>query len=454
MALLKKNDIIEAEIEGMTSEGSGVAHYEGMAVFVPHSAPGDVAELIIIKVTNSYAVGKIKTLIRKGDGRCEPDCPSYPQCGGCTFRHITYEAECRIKLGRVNDAVKRIGGVALEAEELIAADHPDRYRNKAQIPFGGGGGEAVFGFYAERSHRIVPFSDCLLQPEIFGAIAQATANFLNDTPNDIYNENTGKGRFRHLYIRRGFATGEIMVCAVVNGNGLVREDEFIRRIRAVSPEIKSIVINVNREKTNVILGQKCRTAWGGDTIRDVLCGVTFEISPLSFYQVNREQAERLYQRAAAYAGLDGSQVVFDFYCGTGTIGLTMASGAKKIYGIEIVPDAVRNAVRNAEINGISNAEYRCGDASECARRLKEEGITPDVAIVDPPRKGCSVETVSFLNQTAPARLVYISCDPATLARDISRLKDAGWQLEKFTVVDMVPRTANVETVCLMSRVEK
>ena len=450
MALLKKNDIIEAEIEGMTSEGSGVAHYEGMAVFVPHSAPGDVAELIIIKVTGSYAVGKIKSLIKPGNGRCEPDCPSYPKCGGCTFRHLTYDEECRVKLTRVNDAMKRIGGVDIQAEEYISADSPDRYRNKAQIPYTNEGKEAVFGFYAERSHRIIPFSDCLLQPEIFGAIAHATANFLNDTPNDIYDETTGKGRFRHLYIRRGFATGEIMVCAVVNANGLAREDEYVRRIRAVSPEIKSIVINVNREKTNVILGSKCRTAWGNDTIRDVLCGVTFEISPLSFYQVNRAQAERLYLKAAEYAGLDGSQVVFDLYCGTGTIGLSMASRAKQLYGIEIVPDAVKNAIRNAELNGIRNAQFICGDAHDEAQKLKEQGICPDIVIVDPPRKGCSEATVDFLNRTAPERIVYISCDPATLARDVARLTAVGWRLEKFTAVDMFPRTANVETVAFLS----
>lgn len=449
-ALLKKNDVIQTVIEGMTSEGSGVAHIDGMAVFVPHAAPGDVCELIIIKVTGSYAVGKMKSLIKAGAGRCEPDCPSCPKCGGCTFRHLTYAEECRIKLQRVNDAVKRIGGVEMEAEEFISSDSPDRYRNKAQIPFGSEKGQAVFGFYAERSHRIIPFSDCLLQPEIFGAIAQATANFLNDTPNDIYDEQSGKGRFRHLYIRRGFATGEIMVCAVVNGNGLVREDEFVRRIRAVSPEIKSIVINSNREKTNVILGGKCRTAWGSDTIRDMLCGVTFEISPLSFYQVNRAQAERLYRRAAEYACLDGSQVVFDIYCGTGTIGLTMASKAKELYGIEIVPDAVKNAIRNAEINGIANANFICSDAYEGAQKLKAEGITPDVVIVDPPRKGCSQETISLLDRIEPERLVYISCDPATLARDIARLTATGWQLEKFTAVDMFPRTANVETVALLT----
>ena len=451
MASLKKNDIIKAEIEGMTSEGSGVAHHEGMAVFVPCSARGDVAELHIIKVTGNYAVGKIKTLLQPGEGRCEPDCPSFPQCGGCTFRHITYAEECRVKLQRVNDAIKRIGGIDRAADEFIASDFPDRYRNKAQLPFGSQSGQAVFGFYAERSHRIIPFGDCLLQPEIFGAIAQATANFLDDTPNDIYDENTGKGRFRHLYIRRGFATGEIMVCAVVNANGLVSEDEFIRRIRAVSPEIKSIVINVNREKTNVILGGKCRTAWGSDVIRDKLCGVTFEISPLSFYQVNRAQAERLYRKAAEYAGLDGSQVLFDLYCGTGTIGLTMASKVKMLYGIEKVSDAVKNAVRNAEINGIANARFFCDDVSEGAERLLNEGISPDVIVIDPPRKGCSAAAIAVVDRLAPEKLVYISCDPATLARDAARLRECGWRLERYAAVDMFPRTANVETVALFTR---
>lgn len=450
MSLLKKNDVIQAEIEGMTSEGSGVAHYEGMAVFVPNSAPGDVAELIIIKVTGSYAVGKIKALVKPGKGRCEPDCPSYPKCGGCTFRHLDYAEECRIKLQRVNDAMKRIGGIDMEAENFLAAREPDRYRNKAQIPFGSEGGQTVFGFYAERSHRIIPFADCRLQPEIFGAIAQTTANFLNDTSNDIYDEITGKGRFRHLYIRRGFATGEIMVCAVVNANGLVREDEFVRRIRAVSPEIKSIIINVNREKTNVILGQKCRTAWGRDTICDILCGVRFEISPLSFYQVNRAQAERLYLKAAEYAGLDGSQVLFDLYCGTGTVGLTMAARAKALYGIEIIPDAVKNAIHNAGINDIETAHFICADAAEGTRQLRGEGIIPDVVVIDPPRKGCSPDVISLINELSPERVAYISCDPATLARDVARLRESGWQLERFTAVDMFPRTANVETVALLS----
>lgn len=448
---MKKNDIITVEIEGMTAEGSGVARHNGMAVFVPNAAPGDRLRVVIIKVSKNYAIGKIREIIAGGTGRIAPDCPSYPKCGGCTFRHLDYAEECRIKWQRVNDAMKRIGGIDTEAEEFLAAENPHRYRNKAQLPFGEENGQTVFGFYAERSHRIIPFTDCRLQPAIFSAIAQATANFINDTPNDIYDETTGKGRFRHLYIRRGFATGEIMVCAVVNANGLAREDEFVRRIRAVSPEIKSIIINSNRERTNVIMGAKCRTAWGRDTIRDVLCGVTFEVSPLSFYQVNRAQAERLYGRGREYAGLTGQEILFDIYCGTGTIGLSMAAGAAQLYGIEIIPDAVENARRNAAANGIDNAEFLCADAAEGTRQLKERGIFPDVVVIDPPRKGCSADVITLIDELSPERVVYISCDPATLARDAAKFGECGWQLEKLTAVDMFPRTANVECVALITR---
>ena len=448
--VLKKNDLITVNIDGMTAEGSGVARHEGMAVFVPNAAPNDRLSVRIIKLTKSYAVGKIQQIITPGDGRIMPDCPSYPRCGGCTFRHLDYAEECRIKLQRVNDAMKRIGGIDIEAEEFIAAENPDRYRNKEQLPFGNEGNRAIFGFYAERSHRIVPFTDCRLQPEIFNAIAQATANFINDTPNDIYDETTGKGRFRHLYIRRGFATGEIMVCAVVNANGLAREDEFIRKIRAVSPEIKSIIINTNRERTNVIMGAKCRTAWGKDTISDILCGVKFEISPLSFYQVNREQAEKLYNRGREYAGLTGKEVLFDIYCGTGTIGLSMAASASALYGIEIIPDAVENARRNAAANRIDNTEFICADAAEGVGQLKKRGISPDVVIIDPPRKGCSTDIIALIDEMSPERVVYISCDPATLARDIARFAEYGWKAQRLTAVDMFPRTANVETVVLLS----
>ncbi len=447
--MLKKNDVIEVEIEGMTAEGSGVARYEGLAVFVPSSAPRDLLRVKVIKLAKSYAIGKIQEIIRPSDSRIEPDCPSYPKCGGCAFRHLSYDEECRIKLNRVNDAMRRIGGVDIQAEEFIAAENPDRYRNKAQLPFGYCDGKVIFGFYAERSHRIVPFSDCLLQPEIFSRLAKVTAEFIEASGNDIYDEVTGKGRFRHLYIRQAAATGEIMVCAVVNGGGLIREDEFVRRIRAVSPMVKSVIINVNRERTNVILGTKCRVAWGSETICDILRGVKINISPLSFYQVNRSQAEALYLRAKEYAGLTGNEVVFDLYCGAGTIGLSMAEDAGSLYGIEIIPEAVESAIRNAAENSIENAEFICADAAQGAKQLKQRGISPDVVVVDPPRKGCSPETIAEISGMSPKRIVYISCDPATLARDVARFKSDGWMPQRFTAVDMFPRTANVETVCLL-----
>ena len=452
--MLKKNDVMEFGIEGMTAEGSGVARADGCVVFVPHAAPGDRLRVRLIKITKHYAVGRIEEILEPGSGRIETDCPSFPQCGGCAFRHLSYGEECRIKRQRVNDAMQRIGGIALEAEAYIPAAQPDRCRNKAQIPFAAEQGHTVYGFYAGRSHRVIPFSDCRLQPEIFNAIARETARFLDETPNDLYDETTGKGRFRHLYLRRGSATGEIMVCAVVNANGLAEEAEFVRRMTALSPDIRSIVINSNRDRTNVILGKKCRTAWGRDTILDSLCGVKFEISPLSFYQVNHDQTEKLYRRAAEYAGLDGTQVVFDIYCGIGTIGLSVAGQASRVYGIEIVPEAVENARRNAALNGFTNAEYLCADAAEGARALRARGIRPDVVLIDPPRKGCSEEMIALLDEMSPGRMVYISCDPATLARDTARLAALGWYPEKMTAVDMFPRTANVETVCCLYHQKK
>jgi 23S rRNA (uracil1939-C5)-methyltransferase len=245
-----------------------------------------------------------------------------------------------------------------------------------------------------------------------------------------------------------------MVCAVVNANGLVREDDFVKRIRAVSPEIKSIIINSNREKTNVVMGTRCRTAWGKDTINDILCGVKFELSPLSFYQVNRAQAEKLYERGREYAQLTGNEILFDIYCGIGTIGLSMAKFANQLYGIEIIPDAVENAKQNAVANGINNAEFICADAADGARQLKKRGISPNVVIIDPPRKGCSAEVIELINEMSPERVVYISCDPATLARDAAKFTADGWQVQKLTAVDMFPRTANVECVCLLTKVYK
>ena len=307
------------------------------------------------------------------------------------------------------------------------------------------------GFYAFHSHRIIDCGDCALQPEIFADVMKITREFLAETDNDIYDEKTGKGRLRHLYIRYGEITGELMVCYVVNGNGLKREDLLLDMLKGGLPNLKTVVVNSNREKTNVILGAKNRTLYGSGYITDLLCGLKFKISPFSFWQVNRAQAERLYEKAREYAALSGSETLLDLYCGTGTIGLTMAKDCKERIGVEIIEDAVRDAENNAAVNSICNARFMCSDAPEAAARLEREGVRPDVVILDPPRKGCGGELVRTIGKMNPDRVVYVSCDPATLARDLKYFSEIGYETKEVTPVDMFPRTAHVESVVLLRR---
>jgi len=452
---LKKNQIVELTITGYTSEGNGVGRYHGIAVFVPQTAVGDQLSVKILKTARNYAFGKAEKILSASEDRIPQDCPQFSRCGGCTFRHIRYEAECKAKQQRVQDAVERIAGFHFAVlQPIVCADRPDHYRNKAQLPVGAGqGGEIGLGFYASRSHRIIDCGECLLQPEVFAAATDAFREWERRTREDVYDEKTGRGHLRHLFLRLAEATGEVMVCVVVNGNGVHNEPELVELLREKVPGLKSVVINSNRERTNVILGPKCRTVWGQDTITDELCGLRFRISPLSFYQVNRRQAERLYGLAAEYAGLSGGETVLDLYCGTGTIGLSMAKNAGKIIGVEIVPQAVEDAKRNATENGIGNAEFFCMDAAKAADMLKNRGEKPDVVILDPPRKGCDETLIGCIAQMAPQRVVYVSCDPETLARDLKRFAFLGYKTMQITPVDLFPRTAHVETVVLMSRVK-
>lgn len=451
--VLKKNQRIELEITGMTAEGSGVGKYEGMAVFVPMTAVGDTVECTVVKVGKSFCFGKCDRVLKASETRVEPDCPQYKRCGGCVFRHIAYKEELRIKRQRVNDAVHRIGGLDIECDEIIGAENPDRYRNKAQLPCRADGcGKLQLGFFASHSHRLIECTDCLLQPAEFATIEAAFKRFVDETKTEIYDETAHRGRVRHLYLRSSALTGEIMVCVVVNGNGLHNEELLVKLLREASDRISSIIINRNTEKTNVITGRKCRVVWGREYITERLCDVDFRISPLSFLQVNPMQAQRLYGKAAEYAELTGSETVLDMYCGAGTIGLTMARYAKQIIGAEVVPEAVRDAWENARANGIENARFIEGDAAIAAARLKEEGVVPDVVVLDPPRKGCDVSLINTVSEMKPERVVYVSCDPATLARDMKLFTERGYMPKKLTAVDMFPRTAHVECVCLLSRV--
>ncbi len=451
--MLKKNDIIELKITSATAEGSGVGKTgDGLAVFVPLSAIGDRLKVKILKVKKTYAFGKIEEILEPSKARIEPDCECFRQCGGCVWRHIDYAEECKIKRQKVIDAVERIGGIDTQIKPIIACEKTDRYRNKAQFPVGRDrDNNLLIGFYAFHSHRIVDCADCSLQPKIFSEVIEVTREFVEQTGTSIYDEKTGKGRLRHLYIRMGEVTDELMVCYVVNGNGLKGEDLLVKMIRERIPNLKTIVFNSNKENTNVVLGAKNRTAYGNGYITDELCGLKFKISPFSFWQVNRAQAERLYGKAKEYAALTGNEVLLDLYCGTGTIGLTMARECKRLIGVEIIEDAVKDAEQNAINNGITNADFICSDAENAAKQLEQNGLKPDVIIVDPPRKGCGEELVKTIVKMKPDRVVYVSCDPATLARDLKFFDSLGYKTKEVTPVDLFAKTAHVESAALITR---
>ena len=453
--MIRKNDIFEADITAMTTEGSGICRIEGMAVFVPGTAVGDRCAVRIVKVLRKYAFGRLEKLLAPSPDRIAPDCPVAAQCGGCVYRHIRYEAELQIKTQRVRDALERIGGLQdFQVEPILAAPDRCRYRNKCQLPIGlSKDGALQLGFYAVNSHRIVNTESCLLQPEAFDRAAAAFRRWYAVSGESVYDEASHSGVLRHLYMRRGEMSGEMMVCVVANGAALHEEALLVEMLREAVPEITGVLLNINREKTNVVLGKTCRTLWGKDTITDTLCGLAFEIAPHAFYQVNRTQAERLYGKAAEYAGLTGAETLLDLYCGTGTIGLSMAKNAKKLIGAEIVPAAVENARRNAERNAIQNAEFLCADAAEAARILFERGEKPDVIVIDPPRKGCDSALIATIAAMRPKRVVYVSCDPATLARDLKLFRESGYKTETVTPADMFPGTAHVETVVLLSKGE-
>lgn len=450
--MLEKNQLFETEITGLTSEGSGVCRVDGVAVFVPSTAVGDRIRVKIVKVLSSYAFGIVDEILEPSGDRIVVDCPVCSKCGGCVYRHISYEAECRAKSAVVEDAFRRIGGLSPEFEEFQGALETSRYRNKAQYPLALQDGKAVCGFYAPRSHRVIPVEDCPLQPKIFSHIAADVLGFINSRRVSVYDEKSGTGIMRHIYLRCGAHSGEIMLCLVVRRDISRELAGFVRKVTQKYPQIVSVVLNINPEKTNVILGKKCVTLFGSDAISDVMCGNKVDISPLSFYQVNTVQAERLYAKALEYAAPDNTKVIVDLYCGAGTIGLSMAKTAGKIVGVEIVPQAVENAGKNAESNNITNAEFHCGDSGEVFAKLRSHGCDPDIIVLDPPRKGCSEETLQTVCVAQPDKIVMISCNPSTAARDAKWLSNNGYSTVKVCGFDLFPRTRHVECVVLMSRV--
>ena len=448
-----KNTLARLVIESLSSDGSGVGRLDGKAVFVPATAPGDEITVRIVKDMGRYAFGIVEELHRSGPGHIQPDCPVYRPCGGCCFRHLDYETEAHAKEGFVADAFRRLGGFEdLPVLPLLTGPLTDRYRNKVQFPVGyDPAGNVTAGFFAGRSHRLVPCRDCLLQPEALNDIAAAVCAFLQRKGISLYNESSHKGLVRHIFLRQGWHSGQVLLCLVINGRSLPHGEAFCAEITRQFPQIKTIVLNVNRQKTNVITGEECIPLFGPGFIEDTLCGVPVKLGPLSFYQVNTPAAERLYAVAREFAALCPEDTLLDLYCGMGTIGLSMAEDCRALVGVEIVPEAVESARGNAAAMGVENARFLCADAGQAATQLAAEGLTPQVICLDPPRKGCDASTLDGVLTMAPRRVVMVSCNAATAARDCRYLADRGYRPVKVQPVDLFPRTKHVETVVLLSK---
>ena len=455
---LQKNQLLTLRIERLSNDGSGVAHSsEGEAVFVPGTAPGDEAQVRIVKDCGRYAFGILDKLLTPSPDRIPVDCAVAGPCGGCSLRHLDYAAELRAKQESVADAFRRIGGLDVPVLDALPSPEVDRYRNKVQFPVGRDkDGAPCIGFYAGRTHRIVPCPDCKLQPGVLNDIGNTLCAFFAAHGIQPYDEERGKGLVRHIFLRRGAHSGQIMVCLVCTRPKLPHSDALVALLREKFRDIATILINVNAKKTNVILGEESVTLYGPGCIEDTLCGVPVRLGPLSFYQVNTLAAERLYGVAAEYAQLEPDDVLLDLYCGMGTIGLSMVGHCRELIGVEIIPEAIDSAKANAARMGdavAAKSRFFCADAGEAAARLAAEGLRPDVIMLDPPRKGCDETTLSAVVQMSPRRVVYVSCNPSTAARDAAWLEEHGYHAEKVQPVDLFPRTRHCETVVLLSKLK-
>ena len=455
---LQKNQILTLRIERLSSDGSGVAHSaDGEAVFVPGTAPGDEARVRIVKDCGRYAFGILDELLTPSPDRIPVDCPVAGPCGGCSLRHLDYAAELRAKQESVLDAFRRIGGLEVPVLDILPSPDVDRYRNKVQFPVGiDKNGVPCIGFYAGRTHRIVPCPDCKLQPSVLNEIGNALCAFFAQQVIRPYDEQSGKGLVRHIFLRRGAHSGQIMVCLVCTRAKLPHAEQLCTALQGQFPAISTILLNVNAKNTNVILGSENHILYGPGYIEDTLCGVPVRLGPLSFYQVNTLAAERLYGVAAQYAQLTPDDTLLDLYCGMGTIGLSMAGQCRELIGVEIVPEAIESAKANAARMGeavAAKSRFFCADAGQAATQLAAEGLHPDIVMLDPPRKGCDEATLSAVVRMAPRRVVYVSCNPATAARDAAWLEQNGYHAEKVQPVDLFPRTKHCETVVLLSKGE-
>ena len=448
--MLKKNDIITTEIIDYSSDGNGVARYDNMVIFVPFTAVGDVCEIKIVKVLSGYSFGRCEKIITPSADRVTPACPISRSCGGCDFQHISYEAEKRAKHSFVKSAFERIAKLDCEVRPTMSCDEAERYRNKAQFPVScDENGKAVTGFYAQRSHRVIPCEDCLLQPVELNEIAQRTVQLMNKLNIKGYNEEKRTGIVRHIYLRKAWVTGQIMLCLVCTKAEFINKEQLCNQLKEEFPAISTIVINVNKKNTNVILGEENYTVYGEGKITDQLCGVEIEISPHSFYQVNHDGAQQLYNIAKDALMLQSHEILLDMYCGAGSIGLSMADKIDSLVGVEIIPQAVENAKINAKKMGLDNARFICADAKDAAKMLVEENFLPDAVVVDPPRKGCDQETLDAIISMDVPRIAMISCNHATAARDCKYLAEHGYSVEFVQPYDMFPRTKHIELICLL-----
>jgi len=471
MQPIKKNEHYKLDITGMTHEGQGVGRIEGLVVFVDDALEGEQAEVRIIKLNKTYAVGKLIRVLKPSPNRIEPFCGAYGRCGGCSLQHMDYAAQLDFKTKLVKDNLERIGGLKeIAVHDTIGMLHPRNYRNKAQYPVAAINGSVVTGFYAARSHDVIESEECGIQDAASEMILGIVSRFIREKGITAYDETTGKGLVRHIVTRVGFHTGEVMTVLVINGQTLPDSDELVRRLvegtepysgkmhpeireKAATEVVKSIYLNVNTENTNIIMGPRNILLYGSETITDTIGSYRFLISPHSFFQVNPVQTEVLYSKAIEYAQLTGAETVFDLYCGIGTISLFLSAKAGKVYGVEVVEAAINDARRNAALNGVDNVEFIAGEAEKVVPNLYSRGIRADVIMLDPPRKGCDESLLKLLSEMQPKRIVYVSCNPATLARDLKFLDGQGYKAVVAQPVDMFPWTGHVEVIILLQRLK-
>jgi 23S rRNA (uracil1939-C5)-methyltransferase len=449
---ITKNKDYIIKIDGYGHEGEGVGKINNFTIFVKGAIKGETVKIKLIKVSKTYGIGKLLEVILPSKNRTEAICPIYKRCGGCNLQHISYEEQLNFKTQRVKDVIERVGKVqGVKVHNTIGMDFPYNYRNKVQLPVGDNDGNIIVGFYAPRSHEIISMDHCYIQSKIGDKVVKILKEWMKEHKVTPYDEKNNSGMVRHIMIREGFKTKEVMVVVVTNGEKLPNVKPLIKSLRAEILNIKSIIQNINKDKTNVILGNKSITLWGADTISDYIGEFRFNISPLSFFQVNPVQTEILYRKALEYANLTGDEIVFDAYCGTGTISLFLSRKAKMVFGIEIIPEAIENANENKIINDVNNVEFIVGKSEEEIPKLIEGGIHPDVIMLDPPRKGCEESLLHAISGVKPKRIVYVSCDPATLARDLKVLEELGYKAVELQPVDMFPQGHHVECVVKLVR---